>query len=120
MGHGSAGCGRMPRRWRRPESRPASTCACGLAGMADSAPSALPRPLERRVEVMKKGIRFFVGRQAVVLLALLGILLRAAAVQAQVSTADIIGTAFDPARAVLVGVKVTVTNSSRGFVRTRR
>ena len=67
---------------------------------------------------MKKGIRFFVGRQAVVLLALLGILLLAAAVQAQVSTADIIGTAFDPARAVLVGVKVTVTNSSRGFVRT--
>ena len=47
-----------------------------------------------------------------------GILLLSAAVQAQVSTADIIGMAVDPSGAVLVGVKVTVSNLSTRFVRT--
>jgi hypothetical protein len=67
---------------------------------------------------MRKNVRFFLGRQALVLSSLLGILLLAAAVQAQVSTADIIGTAFDSTGAVMVGAKVTVTHLSTGFVRT--
>src|ERR1019366_2341661 len=71
-----------------------------------------------RVEAMKKGTRFSVDRQTRLWSVLVGILLLATAVQAQVSTADITGTAFDPAGAVLVGVKVTVTNLSRGFART--
>ena len=62
--------------------------------------------------------RTAVDRHAPVLSALIGILLLAAAVEAQVSTADIIGTAFDSTGGILVGAKVTATNLSTGFVRT--
>jgi outer membrane receptor protein involved in Fe transport len=67
---------------------------------------------------MKKGTRFSVDRQTRLWSVLVGILLLATAVQAQVSTADITGTAFDSAGAVLVGVNVTVTNLSRGVAHT--
>ena len=51
-------------------------------------------------------------------MALLFILLGPAPARAQVSTADILGTALDSSGRVLVGVKVTVTNLSTGFTRT--
>ena len=60
---------------------------------------------------------FFPGSRALIFAALLGILLLTATVQAQVSTADILGAAFDPTGAVVVGVKVTVTNLSTGITR---
>jgi hypothetical protein len=59
---------------------------------------------------------FFPSR-ALVFATMLGILLLTATVQAQVSTADILGTAFDPTGAVVVRVKVTVTNVSTRITR---
>ena len=47
----------------------------------------------------------------------LGTLLFHTPARAQVSTADVVGTAFDPTGAVLAGVKVTATNSDTGFSR---
>ena len=52
------------------------------------------------------------------LLSLLSVLLLPMQVRAQVSTAEILGTAFDPSGGVLVNVKVTVTNLSTGLTRT--
>ncbi len=65
---------------------------------------------------MKKNVCFLPGRRAVVLCALF-VLLFSLAVRAQVSTADILGTAFDPTGAILVSVKVTATNLSTGLAR---
>ena len=56
--------------------------------------------------------------QTLLLWALLGILIFPVSVQAQLSSADIIGTAFDASGAVLVGVRVTVISLSTGFSRT--
>ena len=53
-----------------------------------------------------------------VTMALLFILLGPTPARAQVSTADILGTALDSSGRVLVGVKVTVANLSTGLTRT--
>ena len=65
---------------------------------------------------MKSTTRFNSGRQALWLSALLNILLLPTVGQAQVSNGDILGTAFDPSGAVLVGVQVTVTSLSTGVI----
>jgi hypothetical protein len=57
-------------------------------------------------------------RNSLILERLLAILLSPAAIQGQVSTADIIGTAFDPSGSVVVGAHVTVRNHSTDLVRT--
>jgi hypothetical protein len=53
---------------------------------------------------------------ALLLAAVFGTLLPVPAT-AQVSTADILGTAFDQGGSILVGVKITATNLSTGFSR---
>jgi len=65
---------------------------------------------------MKSTTHFNSGWQALLLSALLNTLLLPTVGQAQVSNGDIVGTAFDPSGAVLVGVKVTVTSLSTEVV----
>src|SRR6266478_5793434 len=62
-------------------------------------------------------VRFFAGRHGLLLCVAIGALLSAMDARAQVSTADIVGTAFDATGGVLAGVKVTATNSSTGLAR---
>lgn len=66
---------------------------------------------------MKTVIHTHVGCHALLLATLFGALLPAPAT-AQVSTADILGTAFDQGGSILVGVKIAATNLSTGFSRT--
>jgi hypothetical protein len=65
---------------------------------------------------MKEVVYRILRCQAIVLILLFGTWIASSI--AQVSTADIIGTAFDPTGAVLVGAHITVTNLSTGLVRT--
>jgi hypothetical protein len=67
---------------------------------------------------MKTSTCFYLRGLFFLLPALVGILLLPPQVHAQVSTADILGTAFDPSEAVLVGVKITLTELSTGVTRT--
>ncbi len=67
---------------------------------------------------MKSVTHHYAGWRALLLSALLSVLLLPLQVRAQVSTAEILGTTFDPSGAVLVNVKVTVTNLSTGLTRT--
>jgi hypothetical protein len=66
---------------------------------------------------MKSATHFHSGLPALLLSALFSIVLLCPVGQAQVTNGDIVGTAFDPSGAVLVGVNVTVTNRATGFVR---
>src|ERR1700730_7080605 len=68
-------------------------------------------------QICNQGVEAMEKRSRVALCVGLGTLLFNTPARAQVSTADVVGTAFDPTGAVLAGVRVTATNSDTGFSR---
>jgi outer membrane receptor protein involved in Fe transport len=70
------------------------------------------------LKAMKKVTRACVGFHALLLVARFVTLLLPIPLGAQISTADILGTAFDRNGGILVGVKVSVVNLSTGLTRT--